>query len=130
MTPDVVAEIENTDLPGCTYIRLSGGLDATNQLLFESHVQQIQKRGEGRFIVLDCKELKYVGSAISALVAAAEDLELRGGALLLVTLQHKVRVVFEMLGLLDYFLMFESTSSALDFVREWIATGRPPKGLS
>lgn len=130
MTPDVVAEIESTDLPGCTYIRLCGGLDATNEALFEGHVRQVQMRGEGRFILLDCKELKHVASAVSTLVATAEDLKLRGGALLLVTLQHKVRVVFEMLGLLDYFLMFESVSPALDLVREWIANGRPPKGLT
>lgn len=130
MSLDVVSEVEATDLPGCSYFKLNGGLDSTNATMFEGHVTEAQNKSLGRFIILDCTELKYVASAISSLVSTAEDLKIRGGALLLANPSKKVRVVFEMLGLLQYFAIFSDVSSALDFVREWIAHGSPPTGPS
>lgn len=124
MRGDCVVVDEATDLPECSYFKLRGGLDATNEIAFEGHVVGAQKTGRGKFLILDCAELKYVGSALGTLVATADNLEKLGGCLVLAAVPDRVAVVFEMLGLTSFFRRTPDVAAAQDFIRNWIARGK------
>lgn len=86
-------------------------LDTVRQLA-EKLNEVVEKRGLAR-LVLDMAETEYVNStALATLVKFSEKCRERGGGIALSGTVPRVRLVFEMLGLLYFFKFFDTVEAA------------------
>jgi anti-sigma B factor antagonist len=85
-------------------------LDTVGQL--RERLEKMKERGVDR-LVFDMADTKYVNSsALAVLVKFAETFRERGGGIALVRVTPRVKLVFEMLGLLVFFKFFDSVDAA------------------
>ncbi len=85
-------------------------LDTVGQL--RERLEKMKERGVDR-LVFDMADTKYVNSsALAVLVKFAETFRERGGGIALVRVTPRVKLVFEMLGLLVFFKFFDTVDAA------------------
>jgi anti-sigma B factor antagonist len=91
---------------------VSGEIDLDTVGALRKRLEDLKARGVDR-LVLDMGETRYVNStALAVLVKFAEAFRERGGGIALCRVSPRVRLVFEMLGLLVFFKFFDSVDAA------------------
>lgn len=115
-----VADIQN--MPNCAVVKTSGAIDAKTVVIFQEKLDELQGKSYKGFI-LDMEGIKYVNSTgLGTLVNVADALESKGGAMALIRIHPKVRVVFDMLGLNNFFKIFSSEEEARDYIKKCVKT--------
>jgi len=102
--------------PGIAVVTIKGSIDPRN---LESLSQTLAAaRGRGfRTLVLDLGEIRYINSAgLSYLVNLQDTLAARGGGLHLANPQPKVKVVFDLMGITQFFKLHKTVETALRLV--------------
>ncbi len=113
------------DIENAARVSLSGAIDASTVITFQSELDKLKKNGVRRFL-LDMAGIRYVNSTgLGSLVKLADGLENEGGMIALMQIHPKVKVVFDMLGLNAFFKIFKTDQDALDFIKESISA--PPE---
>ena len=105
---------------GTLVLRVEGEIDLDTVGILRSRLEEVERSGVDR-LVLDLGETKYVNSsALAVLVKFAEHFRERGGGIALARVTSRVKLVFEMLGLLVFFKFFDSVDKA----KESLTTNR------
>jgi anti-anti-sigma factor len=120
---------EVAGVPDASRVSLNGPLDARSVGAFKTAIQSLQNRGVKRFI-LNLSEVKYVNSTgLSFLINLSESLGQGRAAVTLVGLQPKVKIVFDTMGVTDFFRTASSIDEAVKAIRKEPAPrpGSPPK---
>lgn len=108
--------------PDCALVRMVGALDPTTVVYFEDQLKQYEQAGV-LHLGLDFAAIKYCNcTGLGSLVANADHFPKVGRQLLLFDLHPKVRVVFEMIGLMQYFRVVSGEAAAR---AELLAAPRP-----
>lgn len=108
--------------PDCALVRMVGALDPTTVIYFEGQLKQYEQAGV-LHLALDFAAIKYCNcTGLGSLVANADHYPKTGRQFLLFDLHPKVRVVFEMLGLMEYFRVVSGEAAAR---AELLAAPRP-----
>ncbi|MBX3470447.1 MAG: STAS domain-containing protein [Planctomycetes bacterium] len=93
-------------------LAIEGEIDLDTVGILRGRLDELQRRGVDR-LVLDMGDTRYVNSsALAVLVKFAESFRERGGGIALVRVAPRVKLVFEMLGLLVFFKFFDSVEAA------------------
>jgi len=93
-------------------LRVDGEIDLDTVGDLRSRLDELAGRGVNR-LILDMAETRYVNSsALAVLVKFAERFRETGGGIALVAVSPRVKLVFEMLGLLVFFKFFDSVAAA------------------
>ncbi len=96
-------------------LALVGEIDLDTVGLLRGRLDELKAQGVDR-LVLDLHETRYVNStALAVLVKFAESVRERGGGIALVRVTPRVKLVFEMLGLLPFFKFFDARADAAGF---------------
>lgn len=94
------------------HLSVVGEIDLDTISKLRTKLTEVEERGVA-CLILDFKETSYVNSsALAALVKFAERFRVKGGGIHLVAVNRRVKLVFEMLGLLSFFKFFDSTDEA------------------
>ncbi|MBI5367214.1 MAG: anti-sigma factor antagonist [Planctomycetes bacterium] len=122
--PDLTFEVEYLkDIAKGALVVLSGSIDAKTVPGFQENLNKLKDAGVIRF-VLDMENIKYVNSTgLGFLVNLADNVDPQGGAIALVRVHPKVKVVFDMLGLNAFFKINNSRKEAIETLRTTIAGG-------
>ncbi len=108
---------------GVLVLRVEGEIDLDTVGILRSKLEDVE-RADIQKLVLDLGETKYVNSsALAVLVKFAENFRERGGGIALARVTSRVKLVFEMLGLLVFFKFFESVDKA----KESLLSPPPPR---
>ena len=103
---------EAPSVDGVTVAALSGEVDLDTVSHLRAQLEQYHEKGLSR-LVLDMSETTYVNSsALAVLVRFAENYRERSGGIYLAAVTQRVRIPFEMLGLLPYFRFFDDVATA------------------
>lgn len=110
MAANLVIEIEkNREI---SIIHLSGLLDAHNSSYFLDSINQILKEGCQKIIV-DFEKLEYLGSSgLEILLGKIQSIRNNGGDIVLCSMSKKIYKVFDLLGLTNFFKIFERLDEA------------------
>ncbi|MGE4146307.1 MAG: STAS domain-containing protein [Planctomycetota bacterium] len=93
-------------------LNVSGEIDLDTVGKLRGKLDEIEGRGVYR-LILDFAQTSYVNSsALAVLVKFAERFREKGGGIALVQVNQRVKLVFEMLGLLVFFKFFDSLEAA------------------
>ena len=104
---------ELAGIPDARRMTLNGPLDARSVGAFKTSIEGLQKRGVTRYI-LDLSDVKYVNSTgLSYLINLSESLGQGRSAVTLVGLQPKVKIVFDTMGVTDFFKAAPSVEAAV-----------------
>jgi len=107
---------------GVLVLRVEGEIDLDTVGILRSRLEEVERAGHEK-LVLDLGETKYVNSsALAVLVKFAENFRERGGGIALARVTSRVKLVFEMLGLLVFFKFFDSVDKAKESL-----TAPPPR---
>lgn len=99
-------------LPDTAVVVLRGSIDAKTVFAFQSKLNAVMERGYKRFII-DMEGVKYVNSTgLGFLINLSDTLGAETGEISLVRVQPKVKVVFDMLGLNQFFHVYNSREEA------------------
>lgn len=94
------------------HLAIEGEIDLDTVGSLRARLDELQRRGVDR-LILDMGETRYVNSsALAVLVKFAETFRERGGGIALARVSPRVKLVFEMLGLLVFFKFFDSVEAA------------------
>lgn len=94
------------------HLAIEGEIDLDTVSALKTRLAELKERGVDR-LVLDLAQTRYVNStALATLVKFAEAFRERGGGIALVSVTPRVKLVFEMLGLLVFFKFFDSVEAA------------------
>lgn len=94
------------------HLTIEGEIDLDTVSDLRSRLEALRERDSVR-LVLDFSKTRYVNSsALAVLVKFAETFRERGGGIALVQVSPRVKLVFEMLGLLVFFKFFDDVDSA------------------
>jgi len=105
------------ELPRSAEVLIEGGVNATNAALLKEKLDRVLDR-KTTFISILMANVSYVNSSgFGYLMDLASALERRGGALVLVEVQPKVKVVFNNLGMQSFFRFEPSQETARAFLR-------------
>jgi len=105
------------DLPRSAEIVIEGGVNATNATLLKDRITASLDR-RITFVSILMRNVAYVNSSgFGYFMDLAGMLERRGGALVLVEVQPKVKVVFNNLGMQNFFRFELSDENARAFLR-------------
>ena len=106
------------ELPNSAEVLIEGGVNATNAKLLKDQLDRvIDKRTT--FISIHMGSVSYINSSgFGYFMDLALMLERRGGALVLVEVQPKVKVVFNNLGMIKFFRFEHNAEAARAFLRE------------
>ena len=109
-----ILKIEEVSAKGnLAHLAIEGEIDLDTVGILRQRLDELQRRGVDR-LILDMGETRYVNSsALAVLVKFAETFRERGGGIALVGVSQRVKLVFEMLGLLVFFKFFDSVKAAL-----------------
>ena len=112
--------------PSLAVVSLQGSIDPRNLSGLAAALQTVTGRGF-RTLIFDLAEIRYINSAgLAYLVNLSDMLESRGGGLHLANAQPKVKLVFEMMGLTEFFTLHKSVGSVLALLgRERRPTSAP-----
>jgi anti-anti-sigma factor len=117
--------LEVAGVADASCVALNGPLDARSVGAFKSAIGELQGRGVKRFI-LDLSEVKYVNSTgLSFLINLSESLGEGRTAVTLVGMQPKVKVIFDTMGVTDFFRAAPSVDAAAKALRAETAP-KPP----
>ena len=93
-------------------LAVEGEIDLDTVAGLRQTLSGLQERGVDR-LVLDMAETRYVNStALAVLVKFAEGFRERGGGVALARVTPRVKLVFEMLGLLVFFKFYDTVEAA------------------
>lgn len=93
-------------------LRVDGEIDLDTVGDLRSRLDDLAGRGITR-LILEMDQTRYVNSsALAVLVKFAERFREAGGGIALVAVSPRVKLVFEMLGLLVFFKFFDSVEAA------------------
>lgn len=108
-----ILNIEEVSVEGnWAHLRVEGEIDLDTVGLLRSKLEELRDRSAAR-LVLDFSQTRYVNSsALAVLVKFAETFRERGGGIALVEVSPRVKLVFEMLGLLVFFKFYDSVEAA------------------
>ncbi len=105
------------DLPRSADIVIEGGVNAANAALLKERIDAALDR-KTTFVSIQMSNVAYISSSgFGYLMDLAGMLERRGGALVLVEVQPKVKVVFNNLGMQNYFRFELSGEQSRSFLR-------------
>ncbi|MDC3379428.1 STAS domain-containing protein [Planctomycetota bacterium] len=105
-----IEEVERT--PTWAHLAIRGEIDLDTVSTLKDNLNQLIDAGVTR-LVLDMGETSYVNSsALAVLVSCAEKLREREGGIALAQVSQRVKVPFEMLGLLVFFKFFDTVDAA------------------
>lgn len=109
-----ILKIEEVAAKGSyAHLAIEGEIDLDTVGILRARLDELQRRGVDR-LVLDMGETRYVNSsALAVLVKFAETFRERGGGIALARVSQRVKLVFEMLGLLVFFKFFDSVDAAV-----------------
>jgi anti-anti-sigma factor len=106
------------DLPRSAEIVIEGGVNATNAALLKDRINSSLDR-KTTFVSILMRNVAYVNSSgFGYFMDLAGMVERRGGALVLVEVQPKVKVVFNNLGMQNFFRFELSSENARAFLRQ------------
>jgi anti-sigma B factor antagonist len=95
-------------------IRLGGSLDMYSFPRLESQLNSFFRQGQYS-VVLDCRNLDYIGSAgLGSLIALTKEAREHNGDIRLVNLPERIYKIIELLGFTKVLQVFESEDAALD----------------
>jgi anti-anti-sigma factor len=114
---DLHVQVEELPSPKkVALVVLRGSIDAKTVFVFQSKLNAVIERGFRRFII-DMEQVKYVNSTgLGYMINLSDSITVESGEVMLVQVQPKVKMVFEMLGLNDFFKVFDSREEALAWV--------------
>jgi stage II sporulation protein AA (anti-sigma F factor antagonist) len=129
--PDLVCHLIPVKAnPSLAVVSLRGSIDPRNLSGLAAALQTATGRGF-RTLVFDLGEIRYINSAgLAYLVNLSDLLESRGGGLHLANAQPKVKLVFELMGLTEFFTIHKSVGSVLALLgkeRRATAAAAPPR---
>lgn len=102
--------------PDVAVVTIQGSIDPRNLSSLETLLGSASGR-RYRTVILDLAEVRYINSAgLAYLVNLADGLAARGGGLHLANYQPKVKVVFDLMGVSEFFKLYKSVGSALTAV--------------
>ena len=91
---------------------LMGEIDLDTVAQLRSSLEDFETQGVVR-LVLDMHETSYVNSsALAVLVRFADNYREKGGGIALAGVSSRVKIPFEMLGLLSYFRFYDTVDDA------------------
>ena len=97
----------------CILVSLSGYIDSYNADYFTQRLKAIVSGGYVR-LILDCAGLNFISSAgIGAMTTLRNELSRRDGEICIVALQQRLREVFTLLCITDFFVFCEDRAEAL-----------------
>ena len=109
-------DFELRDIPSIAntqYITLSGAIDAATAIEFQGYLEKLVTKGTTNFI-FDMNGVTFINSTgLGLLVNLADSADNKKGSFILVNTHSKIRIVFQTLGLDNYFEMFNTLSDAL-----------------
>ncbi|MBI3726481.1 STAS domain-containing protein [bacterium] len=92
--------------------KVAGEIDLDTVGILRDHLESVERRGQAN-LVLDLQDTKYINSsALAVLVKFSETFRERGGGIALARVGSRVKLVFEMLGLLVFFRFYDSVDKA------------------
>ncbi len=95
-------------------LKIDGEIDLDTVAILRSKLEELKGRGVSR-LILDFTGTRYVNSsALAVLVKFAEAFREAGGGIALASVSPRVKLVFEMLGLLVFFKFFDTVEDAKD----------------
>jgi anti-anti-sigma factor len=104
-------------LPGGVRVAISGPIDAKSVGTFKAQMDGLRAR-RVRHLLLEMTEVRHINSTgLAYLITLAESIQEAGGALALVDVQPKVKVVFETMGLLGFVRIYPSRAAAVRELR-------------
>jgi anti-anti-sigma factor len=105
------------EVPNSAEVLIEGGVNAANAKLLKEQLDRVLTR-RTTFISIHMGSVSYVNSSgFGYFMDLASILERRGGALVLVEVQPKVKVVFNNLGMTNFFRFEHSAEAARAFLR-------------
>jgi anti-anti-sigma factor len=105
--------VSESRLDGHVVVAPTGRLDSASATAFDRHLTSVIQRGDTR-LVIDLTGLEYISSVgLSVLLAAAKKIKAANGRLVLVGLNDRIRLVFEMSGFLRLFPVFPTVANAV-----------------
>ena len=112
--PDLTCRLQVVKgFPGFAVVSIKGSIDPRNLETLSQTLAAARGRGF-RTLVLDLGEIRYINSAgLSYLVNLADQLVERGGGMYLANPQPKVKVVFELMGITQFFKLHRTVDTAL-----------------
>jgi anti-anti-sigma factor len=122
--PDLSIQVEEVNGHGsAALVVLTGSIDAKTVITFQSHLNSVREKGIHRFI-LDMEHVRYVNSTgLGYLINLSDSVHSESGEISLVKVQPKVKIVFDMLGLNQFFKIFNSREEA---TRRFLEEGGGP----
>jgi anti-anti-sigma factor len=117
-------------LPGVAVVTLHGSIDPRSVEPLAGALEPARAKGYRTFVI-DLGDVRYINSAgLSYLVHLADGLTGRGGGLHLANAQPKVKVVFDLMGVTQFFRLYKSVPSALAAISAARRPARPRGGLA
>ncbi len=117
MTDLLIRAAPVLDLPRSCEIVVEGGVNATNATLLKEQIERALDK-KTTFVSILMRNVAYVNSSgFGYLMDLATSLERRGGALALVEVQPKIKVVIQNLGMQNFFRFEASAEAARAFLR-------------
>jgi anti-anti-sigma factor len=112
--PDLNCRLQAVqNAPAVAVVTIHGSIDPRNLSSLEAVLTSASGRGF-RTVILDLADIRYINSAgLSFLVNLSDGLAERGGGLHLANPQPKVKVVFDLMGVSEFFKLYKSVDSAL-----------------
>ena len=113
--PDLAVRLKPAaDIPGASIVALRGAIDPKNVETLHAAISGAVGKGTRTFI-FDLADTKYVNSAgLGYLVNLADALAARSGRLEIANPQPKVKIVFELMGLTQFFTVHPTVQAALE----------------
>jgi len=103
--------------------KIMGAVDSTTNTEFESKLSGILRSGV-KYLILNLSGVTYINSTgMGALIKFSDSYRSIGGEIALVSIPRKVVALFEMLGLISIFQIFDVDTSAMEYLRDFIARG-------
>jgi len=115
--PDLNCRLQAVkDCPDVAVVTIHGSIDPRNLSSLETVLASARGRGF-RTVVLDLGDIRYINSAgLAFLVNLSDGMTERGGGLHLANPQPKVKVVFDLMGVSEFFRLYKSVESALSAI--------------
>ncbi|HUK83179.1 MAG TPA: STAS domain-containing protein [Verrucomicrobiae bacterium] len=105
--------IEREERGTVQLLRLSGSLDMYSFPRLETQLNALFQQGQHR-IVLDCRDLDYVGSAgLGALIGFAKQARERAGDVKLLNVPDRIYKIIELLGFTKVLEVYNTEDSAV-----------------
>jgi len=115
-----------TGLPDGAVVSFNGPIDARSVGVFQEQMDALRRRQYRRFL-LQMGEVRYINSSgLAYLINMAEAIQEAGGALVLINVQPKVKVILETMGLLGLLRVYPSKAAAIRELKASIAPKAPP----